>query len=731
MSKKICIFVFAFFCIALGAYSQEYLIDIDYNLDLVKKSEQLNLKSSRSVGKTYFIVDTLSIPFVDDFSVDRFTYYYLPIFQPSAIKDSAAVNFKVNGNVVDSIRYVEDISWNYTYDSGTNTLDSTAKPSFQLTLYEDEPFPNNPFVPVDTITAWPDYYRVVLNSNNELDTIYMVSNFLLLDTIINKVAFVSSKNSLWLDNDVYINNSYPIAPPTIGVVTFDGIANNGQAYAPGQQTAQGVADFLTSKPIFLNFPASDSIYLSFYYQPQGNGNAPESPDSLALEFYSPVDSLWKWRWSAKGEANHPFKQVLIAVTQQEFLKDGFQFRFKNYATLAGNLDHWNLDYIRLEKSRAAHVNPEDVAFVSPANILLENYREMPWKQYVASPASEMNSNLTVNLKNLSSLGKVVNYTYDIKNSSGVSLISNTSAGSESPNTNFSYTNNIGFIFPTNNSNYAEFEVVNSINAVIDVNRDNDTIRHLQRFDNFYAYDDGVPEAGYGLNKMGAKLAYKFSLNTPDTLTSVKMHFTPVNNNVQFSPFKLTVWSNLNPETILYQQDDFSYPSAPGQINGFNEYVLSSPLVVSDIIYVGWVQVNSTELNIGFDKNNNKNDKIFYNLNGSWANTLFSGSLLMRPVFGPSKDPAVGIQEPEIVTKEENKIKIYPNPAKNQLFIEGIVDHYNTIINMYDIYGKKVFVQNNQEFQSIDVSGFSDGIYIIKIDNLLTGISHSRKIIISH
>ncbi|HET6244005.1 MAG: T9SS type A sorting domain-containing protein [Bacteroidetes bacterium] len=724
---------FCFLCFALNAYSQgEYLIDIDYNLDLIKNTPQLELKSSRSAHKQYFIIDTLNLPFVDDFSVDRFTYYYLPIYLADQTADSVAVNFKIDGNIVDSLKYIETVSWDYTYDSITNEIDSTAKPSFQLSFYEEGPFPNNPFIPSKIITAWPAYSRAYINSQNELDYAFVPFKVLILDTIVNKVAFVSAKNSLWLDNDVYINTSFAISPPTIGVVTFDGLSSNGSAYAPGQVLAHGIADHLTSKPIFLNFPASDSLYFSFYYQPQGIGNMPESNDSLVLEFYSPLDSLWKRIWSAKGEANHVFKQVLIPIMQQGFLQDGFQFRFKNYANLSGNLDHWNLDYVRLEKGLNAHVNPEDVAFVSPANTILKNFREMPWKQFVANPGNEMASDITVNLNNLSSIGKVINYTYNIKDRSGNTLLTNTSAGSESPNTNFTYSNTPGFIFPINNNLYEEFEISNSIYSVIDVNRSNDTIRHLQRFDNYYAYDDGVPESGFGLNKMGAKLAYKFTLNTLDTLTAVAMHFTPVNSNVQYAPFKLTVWSNLNPETILYQDDNFSYPGTAGNINGFNEYVLSTPLVASGIIYVGWVQVNATELNIGFDKNNNQKDKIFYNLNGNWQNTQFNGSLLMRPVFGVSRDPSVGIDEPfQNASNEEKLITIFPNPANNHLFFDGISDYSHTRINIFDMYGKNVFIHENQELTFIDVSGFSNGIYIVKIDNSLTGKSQSQKIIISN
>ena len=37
-------------------------------------------------------------------------------------------------------------------------------------------------------------------------------------------------NSRWADNDVFINNTYPKGPPTLGVATFDGLNSSGEPY---------------------------------------------------------------------------------------------------------------------------------------------------------------------------------------------------------------------------------------------------------------------------------------------------------------------------------------------------------------------------------------------------------------------------------------------------------------------------------------------------------------------
>lgn len=101
--------------------------------------------------------------------------------------------------------------------------------------------------------------------------------------------------SRWLDSNVYINAHYPVFPVDYGVATFDVTDKTGKIYSYAD-IFPFVADYLTSYPIRLDSvfdevsgtawktTAADSIYLSFYYQSQGRGDAPLHYDSLALEF---------------------------------------------------------------------------------------------------------------------------------------------------------------------------------------------------------------------------------------------------------------------------------------------------------------------------------------------------------------------------------------------------------------------------------------------------------------
>ena len=96
----------------------------------------------------------------------------------------------------------------------------------------------------------------------------------------------------------------------------------------------------------------------------------------------PADSLfeeefiWNEVWSTFGcnmrdwITENPlqyFKQVMIPITDEQYLRPNFQFRFRNFASLdldswssgnivgwASNCDQWHIDYIRLDIGRTAN-----------------------------------------------------------------------------------------------------------------------------------------------------------------------------------------------------------------------------------------------------------------------------------------------------------------------------------------------------------------------------------------
>ncbi|HJN06643.1 MAG TPA: hypothetical protein QF480_08510, partial [Bacteroidales bacterium] len=113
--------------------------------------------------------------------------------------------------------------------------------------------------------------------------------------------------SLWDGRSVFVNKDFPYMPVNIGAATFDAIDSTGNIYSTGS-IAPFEADRLMTQnirldsifiPVGRKLTPADSVYLSFFYQPQGVGDAPQLRDSLILEFsrytgnlvYSHMDSI--------------------------------------------------------------------------------------------------------------------------------------------------------------------------------------------------------------------------------------------------------------------------------------------------------------------------------------------------------------------------------------------------------------------------------------------------------
>ena len=119
---------------------------------------------------------------------------------------------------------------------------------------------------------------------------------------------IQKSSTNWIGKSTLINNNYPINPPTIGVVTFDGLDSNGFAYDINMSNNSDLADVLLSQEV--NLGNTDTAFLLFYYQPQGYGDNPQFEDSLVLEFLSDSSGVKSWNniWSVSGSSVHEFKK---------------------------------------------------------------------------------------------------------------------------------------------------------------------------------------------------------------------------------------------------------------------------------------------------------------------------------------------------------------------------------------------------------------------------------------
>ncbi len=510
----------------------------------------------------------------------------------------------------------------------------------------------------------------------------------------------------WDDSFTYLNLDMAIAPPSYGVVTFDGLNEYGLAYNMVNSTSYGVADYLTSKPIDLNYFPSDSVYLSFYYQAQGIGNAPEDEDSLVLEFRGPDTLGWRHVWSTPGKDNHDFKSVYIPITDTSLLKRGFQFRFKNYATLSGNLDHWHVDYIILNEGRSRNDSAiDDICISERPGPILEDYYAVPWTHF-SSLTNPYKASNRVFFQNRAGGVRNVNFGYRLFQDGQNIFNSNVLFKNSNPFTfdsvNYVFQSNLENI-TANSNDSSDVEIKYFIQSVPDVRPENDTLTFKQRFHNYYAYDDGSAERGYALNDLSAKMAYYIDPLKDDVLRGVELYFPPTLIDATNNRFKIGIWTvgqDGAPSLALYKSDSIYQPRFT-PMNYYARYLLDSALVIDQPVFIGIEQQFSNEMYVGFDRNFDNKDKLYYFVSGLWLPSEIEGSLMLRPMFGPEVTSDLGVDESELTD-----FTVYPNPASDIIRWDGDLQSAYFIL---DMQGRTVLSGRGTQ---AEISFLSEGMYVL-------------------
>lgn len=580
------------------------------------------------------------------------------------------------------------------------------------------------------------------------------------------------KAELWEGNNCFVNQGYQYLPPSIGVVTLDAIDKDGSLY-PDASSFGFMGDTLCSKtirldslqsPIVRALSVSDSIYLSFFVQPGGGagdmweriGSQPSSKDSLVLQFFSATENSWNTVWSMKGMSVDSlfamdslyFRYVLIPIKEDKYFNAFFKFRFLTYSSLDANpdanyvmnCDQWNIDYVYINYNRSCSDSSfRDIAFVNPATSLLKNYTAVPYKQY---RPDMMKANLATKIINLYSSALSSSYKYSITDKNNIELASY-DGGFEnilpfmtshefqtSPNHT---TPPLQYAFPlmTQEEEYTITHVVREGVGQDDLST-NDTIKFKQVFSNYFAYDDGTSEGGFGINPLkGSNLALGFNLTQSDTLSAIDIYFNQTNNQDTNDKkyFFLCVWDatageNQVPNNLVYKSERLLPIS--DSLNKFTRYSLTEPLVLQPGTFFISLEIKNRGdyINIGFDRNNNASSHTYSKISSGeeWKQSFIVGALMIRPYFGYK---AVGFEN--ILT--ESELVIYPNPTKGIVHVkvgeEKVEECYLT-----SVLGarEKIYpVQQSESNYIYDLSKYKDGVYIL---NVITSNSkiYSTKII---
>lgn len=541
-------------------------------------------------------------------------------------------------------------------------------------------------------------------------------------------SYIVPNNKKWADNFAFINANYPVSPVTCNVATMDALDYNGAHY-PNASHIPYEADHLSSLPVNLSYHPSDSIFLSFFYQPQGFGEMPDTQDSLCLDFFIPGELRWINVWAVPGSPVKDFERVMICIDDEKFLKKGFRFRFRNYASLPqatdqadrrSNVDHWHIDYVILDKNRSiSDTVMRDVAFISPLKTILKDFESIPWPHFQSAYASQRKASIDVKYANYDTITRNVTRELritDQKSGYTYNPVPTANDINTGDTTYYSFPFDYPFNFVTGDS--GEFRIRTILKTDAFDYKPNDTLDYFQRFYDYYALDDGTAEAGYGLRGEGTKnasVAVKFNTFRPDTIRAVDMYFNQLPDSLNLDYyFYLVVWENKNgkPGNIKYSQLGMR-PAYSESLNQFHRYKLDSAVSVSDTFFIGWTQTVDKLINIGFDRNRSNTLRNFFTSGGVWTTSSFSGSIMIRPVVKMTQ-----LVHTAPIFPLNNNYLVYPNPANDVLFVEPTDNLFNETLQIFifDISGRVILSESFTGRLTLNVSEIKNGMYLVSIRN---------------
>ena len=141
----------------------------------------------------------------------------------------------------------------------------------------------------------------------------------------------------WINTTADINSMGVNPPSPQFVLHLDGDPSGGET--------------IELLPVDMSNAQGSGFVLSYWYQPQGTGNAPETADILAVDFLND-QGTWVEVRNYPGTGVVPFVNEVISVDSEDpgvgatFFHPQFQFRFRNVGT-TGAFDDWLVDDVFL------------------------------------------------------------------------------------------------------------------------------------------------------------------------------------------------------------------------------------------------------------------------------------------------------------------------------------------------------------------------------------------------
>ncbi|MTB53588.1 T9SS type A sorting domain-containing protein [Lewinella sp. W8] len=553
---------------------------------------------------------------------------------------------------------------------------------------------------------------------------------------------------LWQNEDVLINRTYAVLPPSIGVATFDAVNFDGQPYAPTNAGTSQIRDFLTSTP--LDMTGNTVATLNFYLQPRGLGNRPETQDSFLLQFLD-QNGNWNTVFSRAGLLNTvgvntevPFEPVTLSVPNN-YLYDGFQFRFGAKSSEQGAVDMWHLDYVKLTGDSSTVVT-QDIALVAPPKVLIEPYTSMPLRHLRGGGIELFRDTMELiafNHRNDASTIGIGNTV--VRAVPGNSAVSSTTLfapqtfgdndfsnqGVEVRKAFFPGTDYFQDIqnFLLNDANPNDLFGISETYQYRDETQDgfsplilrNDTATTVTVFDEYFAYDDGSAEVMLEAQE-GTVVVQRYTNYVPDKLTGVRLRIPRGLGSLGDQDLRIVIYrGDTLPEgdpvlsfdvPILFAEDFYR-----DSLQGFTSYELPEILELPEgNFFVGWEQLRANRsVGIGLDLNNQPGEVQFFDFGNGWEPLRGSirGALMIRPLMAGADINPTSVSTPE---SEVPLLDVYPNPTEGTLHLRprpGLLLPALTV-RLFNLAGVELLRTNGVETLALDQ--FPAGLYLLEVSD---------------
>lgn len=562
------------------------------------------------------------------------------------------------------------------------------------------------------------------------------------------------KAANWLPGGgVLVNNRFPVAPPTRGVATFDGLQANGRPYGSGYSDI----DTLASQPIDLSGrTAADRLYLGFYWQ-AGNifrrpsANSGTAAVSLQLEFKDQA-GLWVPVWTRRSDGTREnFRRKFVAIDQARFLHGNFQFRFRAKGSLANNDDSWSIDYVKLAPVRVrADSLFQDVATSRPLSSLLARGTAMPIGQYNAAtdPTAQLNPATFTTINNLSDSGFPVPGRWvgqlDVLPAGPSALFRTTDFLSlSSPQFQFRIEGDLrSSPLPVS---AAPKTVRHRLTLITnEANTDprtlpNDTISRLTELSDYFAYDDGTAEANVSVppsTQTQSYYALRFELNKPDQVRSIRI--SPSFPSASRRSITVNVWdadpaNNGAPTRQPKATQTIVLPESLPAGQTFVEVTFPTPVPVSGRFYAGYGHgLITTPLSMNIDLNNVPQADAFW----QFTRNIWEPKLTVSPDTPPQYEGWALMLRPvmtnTVLSSAAEAVaaaySLYPNPAtQGQVRVQGRYTRAQVLDALGRVAWQQPVSQHGQPV--LELGALPAGLYLVQLI-LADGQTVSKRLILN-